>query len=63
MVKRREKQKQKLVEIRCELFSKKVSALGKGMDFKALNESSINTLIEEEEAREQKKLKRTFIFT
>ncbi len=27
-----------------------------------MNESSINTLIEEEEAREQKKLKRTFLF-
>jgi hypothetical protein len=36
-----------------------VAALGKGLDFKAMNESSLNTLIEEEEAREQKKLKRT----
>jgi len=39
-----------------------VSVLGKGLDFKALNDSSINTLIEEEELREQKKLKSTFLF-
>jgi len=47
LVKRREKQKQKLVEIRCDLFAKKVAVIGKDLNIKALNESSINTLIEE----------------
>jgi len=61
LVKRREKQKQKLIETRCEIFNKKVGMLSKSFDFKALNDSSIITINEKDEEEERMKEKSNFL--